>query len=205
MSKHPNGRSGTLDFKNISLNRGEILSRIIPVMFKANYGSEESMVIVNDKEGLEVSRLNWKNKRFYDEYPQENTTFTSKGNTMCTMPCFELFVDCGVNPSTKRQTDYEWQNGWLGSMDFLNPIIDALADIISPIETLFVLMHAISEDPKAIFAFVESGYMNELEFLMAERQYWIEFGDQGDEVDAFDWDQINMYPLEYPQAKTPWH
>lgn len=70
MSIYSNGRSGILDIKNIAKHREEILTRIVPVMYKQKYGPEESLVVVRDKMGDEVARLEWTNERFYDEYAQ---------------------------------------------------------------------------------------------------------------------------------------
>jgi hypothetical protein len=193
MSKHSNGRSGTLDFDNIAMHREAIVARIVPAMYKAKYGPEESLVIVRDKLGVEVGRLEWKNDRYYDHYHMRKCARFSE-------PSFTLAVNGVVMPS-----DYQWDGGWSGSIVELLPMFDALADILTPLETLFVLMHALSEDTKAIFVYVDASYMEGIEEAFAMRQYELEnkekMGEDWDPQVAWENAIEAMYPAEYPHAR----
>jgi len=49
---------------------------------------------------------------------------------------------------------YEWQGGWTGdAVDPHHTLTTSLVSLVSPIEAMFVLMHALSSDARSIFAY----------------------------------------------------
>jgi hypothetical protein len=158
----------------------DIAQRFVILDYNKCYDRERSTVALFDKKGAFVALYMFQSVQFYEDYVTKDqmTVFNAGGGFDCSMPHFRLstsgwftaemhddsdddddsFFHCEDATFNKwrkprqAQTDYEWQEGWMG--DVAAPhysLIESFAGCLSPTEALFVLMHALSSDTRGIF------------------------------------------------------
>ena len=167
--------------------------------YTKSYDAEESLVVIFDEKGTFIGFYKFVSLQFYEDYATRDVmtggdhlggtrVFNSRGARNTSMPNMALFYTNDEDKWTgvyQAQTEYEWDEGWLGSFNGksyiylscsekwthdmhkillmylikLSPIPRStcyILGVLSPTEALFVLMHALSSDTRVIYVMIIS-------------------------------------------------
>ena len=175
---------GPLRLNSIAALASDIEKRFAILSYEKSYDKENSLVILFDGGGAYIGHYSFSNSQFYEDYHTEDImtgngerVFNSRGDTNTSMPKISLRTPCRTPWSTygtniddvkwgrafSVQTDYYWQEEWLG--DVLGPhniLIESFAGVLSPTEAMFTLMHALSSDTRIIYVMTVKGFFYNL-------------------------------------------
>ncbi|KAL9189342.1 hypothetical protein ACHAXT_011832 [Thalassiosira profunda] len=193
---------GPLRLDVIADNASDIEKRFVVLRYQKDYDTEMSVVALFDENGAYVGNYGFGSEQFYEDYATKDVMtgggrcFNSRGGSNTSMPDFVLSSSTGSSPTRtldllsngvnndmkwrtplRAQTEYYWQEGWLGNVLFPHvALIDTFAGTLSPTEAMFVLMHALSSDTRSIYvmtvSFWDSLYYDFCYF--SEEGYWEE-------------------------------
>jgi len=199
--------AGPLRLYHIKEKASEIQKRFAILRYSKTYDMEQSLVILFDEKGAYIGHYKFESEQFYEDYATKNImqggnefglgrnrVFNARGGSNTSMPEMGM---CYTDNNWKwkmdfhAQTDYNWQEGWLGS--FVDPhtlLIDSFVGNLSPVEAMFVLMHALSSDTRVIYVVVVSFFDNfDLDFDMILLEDNENDDDENDEAALIDFRQ----------------
>ena len=162
--------AGPLRLDVLSHNAQRLSQQFVVLNYEKTYDSEKSEVCIVDSRGNFVSYYDFSSDQFYEDYvtkdvKQENGTRafnTSFGKKVFMSPMrMRVRTASQAQPLVGRgiQMEYWERGGWMGDIAFENKdVILSTLDIISPTETMFILMHALSSDTRGIYVLTVSTF-----------------------------------------------
>ena len=197
--------AGPLRQDVLCTNAQRLSQQFIVLNYERTYGSEKSEICVVDSRGNFVSYYEFSSDQFYEGYVTEDV-MESCDSQYVNMPRMIMKVRNvsqapeELNKFNSNRVDYHWRHGW-GTYDgFMNDIafknksvLCSTLDIISPTETIFVLMHALSSDTRSIFVLTKATF----DYLDRDFRSW-----EGEEDYWSDSEEENETPEQTSRRET---
>lgn len=187
MAAPQNGNlAGPLRLEKIEKMSSTLVNRFVVLEYKKlGYQREHCKVAFFNEQGKFVAYYELTSKQFYepfvDKYVHEARGFNSAGGSNHSTAEIGIRNCDGKNWALWDQSlEWGWQDGFMGDVASPNyDLFDSFFGEFSPTEVSFVLMHALSEDTRVIFQYVETVFdcFNQ----------------------EFEWDEVDDFLLEWKE------
>ena len=155
--------AGPLRIRTIENMSTTLVNRFVVLHYKKlGYQREQCKVAVFNEQGEFVAYYELLSKQFYepfvDKYVHEGRAFNSRGGANHSTAEIQI-RNCDSDSWTlsDQSLNWEWQEGFGGDVTSSNyDLFDSFYGQLSPTEVSFILMHALSEDTRVIFQYVET-------------------------------------------------